>query len=334
MEHKKVSIIIPVYNSEKFLKKCIDSVVNQTLTEIEIIIVNDGSTDGSLNILKDYDSVYTNIILLDQENAGYSATVNRALNIAGGEYIAFVDGDDYIEYDALETLYLEASTGNFDLIIYNWDRVDSNGHLISYNDHSNFANQLLDRNEIIQEFFLNSRELVEGYSWNKLIKRDLFNEFNIRYPNMNYSDMPAMFKVLTKMNKCKYINKPLYHYVQNNTSISHTKNENNVKGFIKAVQMIYDILVEEDLILEFEDAYFIYKSNAFFEEYSVSRELLKNSKELKILFAELLRPITVKKCISLNKIVNLKLFIKVCLYKVGLLIPLLTAYHKFKPVLK
>ena len=86
MECKKVSIIIPVYNSEMFLNKCLDSVINQTLKNIEIIIVNDGSTDGSLKILQDYASRYSNIILLNQENAGQAMARNRALNLASGIY--------------------------------------------------------------------------------------------------------------------------------------------------------------------------------------------------------------------------------------------------------
>ncbi|MBY0124241.1 glycosyltransferase [Bacillus sp. S/N-304-OC-R1] len=334
MKHPKVSIIIPVYNSEKFLINCLDSVVNQTFNDVEIIVINDGSTDGSLKILEYYAGEYSKIILLDQDNVGYSSTVNRGLNIANGDYIAFVDGDDYIELDMIEILYKEAAANDLDLAVCNWDRVDAYGNFLSYNDHSQFDNKFLTKKEVIREFFLNGKEMIEGYTWNKLIKRSLLNDFNIRFPKINYSDIPTMFKVLTKVNKCKYINKPLYHYVQNHTSISHTINANNAKGFINAVQMINSILLEENLMLDFEDAYFVYKSNAFFSEYSVYREQMKSSKEVQSLFKGILQPITIKKCISLNKIVNIKLLIKVCLYKTGLLRIFLFTYHKYKKKLK
>ena len=327
---KKVSIIIAVYNSEIFLNRCLDSVLNQTLKDVEIIIVNDGSTDGSLKILKDYASIYSYIILLDQENSGYSAAINRGLNTASGEYIAFVDGDDYIEHDMIETLYKEAKVSDLDLVLCNWDRVDANGNFLSYNEHSDFENKIFDRNEILREFFLNKKELVEGYSWNKLIKRSLLNEFNIRYPNINYSDMPAIFKILTKVNKCKYINKTLYHYVQNNTSITHTKTESNLKNYVKAIQMVHTILMEENLISEFKEAYFIFKIKRLLTEYGSSREVIHSSEELTETFKTILQTITIKKCITLNRSIDFNLLMKVFLYRVGLLRISVVTYRKLK----
>ena len=332
MDHKKVSIIIPVYNNEKFLDKCLTSVINQTLNDIEIIIINDGSTDGSLMKLKDYECVNSNIILLNQSNGGQAVAINRALDIACGEYIAFVDADDYMEHNMIETLYKEAKSSNLDLVICNWSRVDTNGKMLSYNDHSNFDNKLLDRNEVIQEFLLNKKELVEGFSWNKLIKRNLFNEFKIRYPKTKYGDIPAIFRALTKVKKCKYVNKTLYHYVQHNAQITHMKNEEKVKSFIEAIQMINGVLMEENLISEFKDDYFIYKSNRFLSEYSASSEVVNCSKELTRTFKTILQPITIKKCITFNKSIDFKLLIKICLYKMRLLRIFIVAYHKFKPI--
>ena len=332
MDYKKVSIIIPVYNNEKFLDKCLTSVINQTLNDIEIIIINDGSTDGSLMKLKNYECINSNIILLNQSNGGQAVAINRALDIACGEYIAFVDADDYIEHNMIETLYKEAKSSNLDLVICNWSRVDTNGKMLSYNDHSNFDNKLLDRNEVIQEFLLNKKELVEGFSWNKLIKRNLFNECNIRYPNIKYEDIPTIFKILTKINNCKFINKNLYYYVQHNASITSTKNKKNVEEFIKAVEMINDILVEENLISVFKDDYFIYRSNCLLSEYIISIEVVKGSEELTRTFETIFQSIKINKLLRLNKPVNLKLLVKVFLCKIRLLPQFIIAYQKLKSI--
>ena len=97
-----VSIVIPVYNVEKYLKQCLESVVNQTLDKIEVICINDGSTDNSLNILKEYEKKYNNIIIIDQENKGPGFARNIGMKRASGKYIYFLDSDDYIELNAME----------------------------------------------------------------------------------------------------------------------------------------------------------------------------------------------------------------------------------------
>lgn len=111
----KVSIIVPVYNVEKYLRKCIDSLVNQTLNDIEIICINDGSTDKSLKILKEYKNKDSRIILLNQENSGQSVARNRGIEIAKGEYLGFVDPDDWIDLDYYEKLYNAAIGTNADI---------------------------------------------------------------------------------------------------------------------------------------------------------------------------------------------------------------------------
>ena len=102
-----VSIVIPVYNVEKYLKQCLESVVNQTLDKIEVICINDGSTDNSLNILKEYEKKYNNIIIIDQENKGPGFARNIGMKRASGKYIYFLDSDDYIELNAMEICFKE-----------------------------------------------------------------------------------------------------------------------------------------------------------------------------------------------------------------------------------
>lgn len=117
---KKVSIIIPVYNNEIYLKKCLDSIINQTYDNIEIILINDGSSDNSLKIMKNYSKKDKRIIIIDKENEGVSIARNAGIKKSSGEYITFVDSDDYLELDAIEKLYNEIDTKNVDIVRSNY----------------------------------------------------------------------------------------------------------------------------------------------------------------------------------------------------------------------
>ena len=120
IENPKISVIIPVYNVEKFLRECLDSVVNQTMRDIEIICVNDGSTDGSLDILKEYAKKDDRIIVINQTNGFVESARNNGLKIAKGEYIQFVDSDDYLELNACETAYNYALQYKADVVVFGY----------------------------------------------------------------------------------------------------------------------------------------------------------------------------------------------------------------------
>ena len=118
MNKIKISAILAVFNEEKFIIKAIESLINQTIREIEIIIVNDGSSDNNLNIINDYCKKDSRITIINQENMGLGASRNNAMKIAKGEYIAFLDGDDWFKLDALEIAYNEASKKNTDITFF------------------------------------------------------------------------------------------------------------------------------------------------------------------------------------------------------------------------
>ena len=121
MQEVKVSIIIPVYNTEKFLERCLNSVLNQTLRDIEIIVVNDGSKDNSLEIIKRFIQIDDRIILIDKENEGLTKTRNRGLEIASGKYIYNLDSDDYLEEDTMfEELYNKCEKDNLDMVVFDY----------------------------------------------------------------------------------------------------------------------------------------------------------------------------------------------------------------------
>ena len=117
MKTPLVSVLIPVYNVEKYLSRCLDSLINQTLTDIEIICVNDGSTDGSLKILKQYQEKDNRIVIVDKKNGGLPSARNAGLDRARGQYVGFVDSDDYVEPSMFETLYKTAKKKNSEVVI-------------------------------------------------------------------------------------------------------------------------------------------------------------------------------------------------------------------------
>lgn len=210
-----VSVIIPVYNAEKYLKRCLDSVLNQTYTDIEVIVVNDGSTDNSLKILQEYKNNDSRIKLIDQQNQGVSSARNTGLNNATGDYILYVDSDDWIEFDAIERL-LATMTDDTDIVFCSSD----NAETIDLVKHVK---------EIKYEYWDNDRQIFEflkhkqmtGMLWNKLIRRNLTFGVSFNKKTCYGEDAEFLWQVLKKSKKMIVTNEILYHHVLEETSISH-----------------------------------------------------------------------------------------------------------------
>lgn len=204
----KVSVIVPVYNSEKFIEKCLDSLISQTLKDIEILVVNDGSKDSSLAILKRYEAKYAPMIMvLNQENAGVSAARNKALNQAVGEYIAFVDSDDYVENDYIETLYHAAVSNRSDMVFCGYQMVRPDG-------------TLLEKMKISE---LNPGD--ESYHYKimticmRIFRREFLQKHHIRFPEqVRGEDLPFNLTVYALGSNIKGIAYEGYFYVQHEAS--------------------------------------------------------------------------------------------------------------------
>ena len=131
MKEIKISVIIPAYNVEKYFRQCLDSILGQTIQELEIIIINDGSSDGTQQIIDEYASSYPDkIIAVNQPNKGQSSARNHGLQYVRGKYLAFIDADDYIYNDYFETLLLEAEKNHSDLVICSYEKFDNNGNIL------------------------------------------------------------------------------------------------------------------------------------------------------------------------------------------------------------
>ena len=161
----KISVIIPVYNVEKYLSKCLDSVVNQTLKDIEIIVVNDGSPDNSQKIIDDYTKKYKNIKSFVKKNGGLSDARNFGIKKASGKYIAFLDSDDYVTEDMYEKMYKKAISHNFDIVVCDLNYVYDDRIVKAYSN-------IKDDTTNIKNVMIN----IYPAAWNKIFKRELFDK--------------------------------------------------------------------------------------------------------------------------------------------------------------
>ena len=250
----KVSVIVPIYNVEKFLSKCLDSLVNQTLDDIEIILVNDGSTDNSGNIAKEYKDKYSDkIIYFEKENGGLSDARNFGIPYTKGEYIAFLDSDDYIEEDAYEKMYEKAKKEDADYIECDF--------IWEYPNKQIFDKRIeyIDKKDMVAK--------VRVVAWNKLIKRELIIKNNITFPKgLRYEDIEFTYKLIPFLEKVSYIDKPFVHYVQRKNSIANVQN-------VKTAD-IFTILENVEKYYKEKNLYDEYKEQI---EYNYARYLLCSS---------------------------------------------------------
>lgn len=211
---KKVSVIVPVYNVEKYLNRCLDSLVNQTLKDIEIIIVNDGSIDGSQTIIDDYKNKYPELIKAYYiENGGAAQARNYALNHVSGEYIGFVDSDDYISEEMYEKLYNKAKEAETDIVCCNYYRVYDNKKFVK----KQFGNSNILKEEVFDKNVYESNLLFDEvpYLWNKIFKADIIKNNNLKFCNdlRIYEDLLFTYQAFSEANKISRVEDALYYYM-------------------------------------------------------------------------------------------------------------------------
>lgn len=260
----KVSVIVPVYNSGKYLRRCMNSIVNQTLEEIEIIAVNDCSTDDSLSILKEYKDKYPEkVIIIDLEEKGWAGGArNKGIDIAKGEYLGFVDSDDFIENDMYEEMYNRAKKGDYDM-------VDSG----FYNKYTNRFKITTTKNtwgtlDIEKRKFLVARP---GYLWSKIIKRSIFIDNNLRFrENIAFEDVDFMPVLMLYLKGVCGSDDVFYFYEYNDNSITNTKTiEIQIEARMKSL---------ESLVSQFKklNEYENYKDEITFIVYYTYIDMLKH----------------------------------------------------------
>lgn len=241
----KVSVIVPVYNVEEYLPKCLDTLVNQTLQDIEIIVVNDGATDNSAAVIDSFVSKYPNIIKITKENGGLSDARNYGIPYASGEYIGFIDSDDYVELDMYELLYQKAVESDSDIVECDLHHVYPDGTV-----DTEIGNRILDKKEML----MMGRSVV----WNKIYRREWLVNTGILFPKgCIYEDVEFFSKLVLHAGKYSYVDAASVYYVQRGNSL-------NNKQSLKTLDIIK--------ILDNIKAYYI-EQNAY-EEYQAALEFL------------------------------------------------------------
>jgi glycosyltransferase involved in cell wall biosynthesis len=215
----KLSIIVPVYNVEKYLHRCMDSLVNQTLKDIEIICINDGSKDGCLDILKSYKEKYPDkIVIHDKQNEGVWKGRFDGIRLAGGEYITFTDSDDYVTLDYAEKLYKAARNSKADISICGFYRVDTDTQHVFSTEMTKHAGKVIDMNKNPEDILS-----INGALWNKIYKAEILkNMDNLPNPPKILDDMMFLLLVFLRTKRMVFISDPLYYYMVRQNSIMMT----------------------------------------------------------------------------------------------------------------
>lgn len=247
----KTSIIMPIYNAENHLKKSIDSILEQSHNNIELILVNDGSTDRSIDICKDYEMSDKRVVLLDIENSGPGAARNIGLDISTGDYIAFVDADDSLKSDAIETLISIAIKDDYDIVSASYFRVDREIK-VSKNNYSTGEISRDKTQDQVKRYNSFKTSSSFGYVWAKIYKTSFIKQYNIKFSEdrkVFLEDTLFNLKVISYNPRYYVLNEPLYYYNVFENSISNKK-EDITDRAIKVLEDYESFLDEEDIYEE------------------------------------------------------------------------------------
>lgn len=239
----KVSVIVPVYNVEAYLTRCVASIQKQTESDIEIILVDDGSLDACGEICDRFAETDDRIRVIHQANSGQAVARNAGLAVAEGEYILFVDSDDWIEPDLVEITYSAAKEFSAEMLVFDSQAVDEQGRVLYHTTQKAATGTLLSAKT--DKSFL----LTDPSPWNKLLKRSWLSENHFAFPNMYYEDLIALTCLDAAVERGVYIGgKPLYNYfLRQNSTLRNGDAQKTTEKRIAAVNAIYDFYKKNDL---------------------------------------------------------------------------------------
>ena len=280
-----ISVIVPVYNVERYIRQCVESILEQTYADLEIILVDDGSTDGSGSICDEYKLKDNRVVVIHKCNGGLSEARNAGLDIARGEYIGFVDSDDYIEPDMYEVLYKNCERYAADLAAARFVKFNTQGEV-----RKNFTEniEVFSREEMLRLFIVGDRRYEITMSvWDRLYKRELISD--LRFPvGKCYEDIVFSTKVIEKSKINVYIDRALYHYRLREDSISGEDFNDYNRAPLRIITDLIPELERRILFLDekgekelADECRYQYIDNMFkyltlFKWYSNTDEILKN----------------------------------------------------------
>lgn len=241
----KISVIVPVYNAEQYLERCVKSIIDQTYKNLEIILVDDGSTDNSGKMCDELSQKDERIHVIHKENGGSSSARNIGIKKASGDCISFIDSDDYIEADMIETLYQKLKDNNADVAAISIAMVRENGKKINGTDTK--ETYIYEGNEIIKQLLLH--DTIKNYSCDKLYKKKLFEK--VAFPEgISYEDVPTSMKIMREAQKVVYYDSIKYYYVKHKNTISANCSERNVNNYLNVIINRYNELEEKNPQME------------------------------------------------------------------------------------
>lgn len=279
----EISVILPVYNSENYIKECLDSLLSQTFKDIEILCIDDGSTDGSLNILKDIEKTDSRITVITQENIGVAKTRNNGLNLVKGNYVYFMDSDDCLDKNAFKKLHDNITSNRSDFCIMKvifvngseeykfpafdidkeFDKVNFNDFTFTYRDV---------KSHVLNDLFA---------PWLKLYSAEfLKSNDDFTFPEIkSYSDAPFHVKTMLNASRISFVPEYLYYYRENDGSLVHSSS--NTINFFRLSDIIEDYLVKNDFIDEFTDEFAAFKivKLVYYMGFTDSEEYYTKAKE-------------------------------------------------------
>lgn len=319
-----VTVIIPVYKVEDYLRRCLDSVCEQTLKNIEIILIDDGSPDHCGEICDEYAAADQRIKVLHKENGGVSSARNAGLEIASGKYISFVDSDDFIRNNMIEQLYGAACMYNADLAFCLYEEIDGNTSRLSEFPKSVDITKT-DANGALYEFY-DYKKLIEVTIWNKLYKKELISDIRFDINKKSAEDVEFLMKYILRCSITVKVNASLYGYYVQRMNAAQSKKNNDIQFYVvqhENVQKIADMTAESKPEMENDIRAFFIANGTIPLANAIVRNDLYRSSEIKIVkscYKKNLKHIINSKLLFSKKIQVLVFLLNVRLY--GLLMKL------------
>lgn len=282
----EISVILPVYNSEKYLRECLDSLLNQTFKDIEVLCIDDGSSDSSLEILKEYEKTDNRIVIINQENQGVAKTRNKALTLVNGEYVYFMDSDDTLDTNAFKKLHSNLKSNDSDFCIMKAIFVngDEKYKFPAFDLDKEFSNVNFDRFTFTYGD-VKSHVLNDLFApWLKMYKREFLVKGGFTFPDIiSYSDAPFHVKTMLNAERISFIPEYLYYYREIDDSLVHSSA--NTINFFTLSDIIEDYLVENNYFDEFKEEFYTFQTSKLVyymgfadsvEYYTKAKEILSN----------------------------------------------------------
>lgn len=272
---KKVTVIVPVYNAEKYIDRCLESVINQTYQDLEILIVNDGSTDDTLLICEEFENKDTRIIIINLlSNYGLPYARDIGIKNSHGEFVVFVDADDELPLNSIEVRV--NGIGDNDLLIANYTKINGNNTIRGFDD----INTIVSEEEILNHLFLEYKYGYEGYRWNKLFRKSIILKSNYSYDEIKYNeDRLFVCAYLINCNTIRIIPDITYfYYVRNGSMMNQIEFNPLLLSGLKAFEVMKKLLKEK-----YKYAYGMCCLNAYYSADSILRAIRDKTENKKML---------------------------------------------------